>query len=55
MLRQAAAGESMGEIAVSLCLETGTVKNLFVTIYRYLDVRNRTQAVAEAMRRGLIS
>jgi len=45
----------MGEIAASLCLETGTVKNLFVTIYRYLDVRNRTQAVAEAMRRGLIS
>ncbi len=48
VLRLLAAGASNRQIADELVLVTGTVKAHVLSIYRKLDVHNRTQAVARA-------
>jgi PAS domain S-box-containing protein len=54
VLQLAADGRSTSEIADSLYLSSVTVKTHFQHIYRKLGVRDRTAAVAECLRRGLI-
>lgn len=55
MLRCLALGTGNREIARKLFLSGQTVKNLLSDIYRRLGVENRTEAVATALRLGLIS
>jgi PAS domain S-box-containing protein len=54
VLQQAAEGRSTREIAEVLFLSAGTVKTHFHHIYEKLGARDRTAAVAECLRRGLI-
>jgi DNA-binding NarL/FixJ family response regulator len=54
VLQLAAEGRSTSEIAGSLYLSPVTVKTHFHHIYKKLAVSDRTAAVAECMRRGLI-
>lgn len=54
VLQLAADGETGSQIAARLKLSPGTVKTHFERIYRKLGVPNRTAAVADALRRGLI-
>ena len=54
LLRLLAAGEHNRDIAGKLHLSPQTVKNLLSDIYRKLDVRSRSEAVAVALRKGLI-
>lgn len=54
MLRCLAAGASNREIAQKMFLSEQTVKNLLSDIYRKLGAENRTEAVALALRDGLI-
>jgi LuxR family maltose regulon positive regulatory protein len=54
VLRLAADGLSNREIADRLCLAESTVKSHLNTIFRKLDAKNRTQAVAQARQLGLI-
>lgn len=55
MLRYLAHGEGNREIARRMFLSEQTVKNELSDIYRRLGVENRTEAVATALRLGLIS
>jgi DNA-binding NarL/FixJ family response regulator len=54
VLQLAAEGRSTSEIADALYLSSVTVKTHFQHIYKKLGARDRTAAVAECMRRGLI-
>jgi len=54
VLRLAAEGLSNRELADRLCLAESTVKSHLNTIFRKLDARNRTQAVAQARQLGLL-
>lgn len=47
-------GKSNNEIAVALAIAEGTVKLHVNNIFGKLDARNRTEAVAIALRRGLL-
>lgn len=47
-------GKSNNEIAVALAITEGTVKLHVNNIFGKLDARNRTEAVAIALRRGLL-
>ncbi len=54
LLRLLAAGESNRDIAGRLHLSSQTVKNLLSALYAKLDVRGRTEAVAVALRTGVL-
>ena len=54
VLRLMAAGRSNREIAGELVIAIGTVKRHTANIFDRLDVRNRTEAVAEARRLSLL-
>lgn len=53
ILRKLCAGATNGEIAASLHLSEGTVKNYVSTLYSKLGVRHRAEAVKLAHDRGL--
>jgi DNA-binding CsgD family transcriptional regulator len=55
LLQLAARGHTTAEIARRLYLSPATVKRHFERAYAALGVGDRTAAVAEAMRRGLIT
>jgi DNA-binding CsgD family transcriptional regulator len=55
VLQLAAQGRSAASIATELFLSPATVKRHFERAYARLDVSDRASAVAEAMRRGLIT
>ena len=54
LLRLLAEGENNRSIAARLHLSQQTVKNLLSDIYRKLGVRSRSEAVAVALRQGVI-
>jgi DNA-binding NarL/FixJ family response regulator len=54
VLQAVAQGSSTKEVAESLFLSEETVKTHLKQIFKKLDVRDRTEAVAEAFRRGLV-
>ena len=54
VLRLVATGMSNRDIAQELVLATGTVKKHINNIFTKLDVRSRTQAVAQARELGLL-
>jgi DNA-binding NarL/FixJ family response regulator len=54
VLRLVADGLDTGEIAKKLCYSERTIKNVIHAITTRLGVRNRSQAVAFALREGLI-
>lgn len=54
VVRGLAAGKPNKEIARDLSLELGTVKGHVRSVLDKLGVRNRTEAVAEATRRGIV-
>ena len=54
VLRLVADGHDTGEIARSLCYSERTVKNVLHDITTRLQLRNRSHAVAYALREGLI-
>lgn len=54
VLRLAANGHQVTDIARALRISTDTVNSLMQAAYRNLGVRDRTQAVAVAIRLGLI-
>jgi len=54
VLRLVADGFSTGEIAVELCYSERTVKNVLHDITTRLHLKNRSHAVAYALRQGLI-
>ena len=54
MLRLLSRGESTREIAAGLSYSEKTVKNIVHDVTSRLDLRNRTHAVAYALRQGLI-
>ena len=54
MLRLIVAGLSNREIATHLGVTEGTVKSFVNSILSKLAVRDRTQAVMTALRRGLV-
>jgi DNA-binding NarL/FixJ family response regulator len=54
VLRGAAAGLRTAELATSLCISTKTAERHLTTIYGKLAVRNRAEAVATALRHGLV-
>jgi DNA-binding NarL/FixJ family response regulator len=54
VLRLLADGQSIPEIADKLCYSERTVKNILHSLISRLGVRNRTQAVAHAIRTGVI-
>jgi DNA-binding NarL/FixJ family response regulator len=47
-------GKSTKEVAETLFLSEETVKTYLKQIFKKLGVRDRTEAVAEAFRRGLV-
>lgn len=53
-LKLIARGQSNQEIAASLCIAEGTVKAHVSNILSKLNVGDRTQAVTEALRRGIL-
>ena len=55
VLRQVATGGANKEIAAALTLSESTVKTHVANIFQKLDVNDRTGAVTEAIRRGIIS
>jgi ATP/maltotriose-dependent transcriptional regulator MalT len=55
VLQLAAQGRSAASIATELFLSPATIKRHFERAYARLDVSDRASAVAEAMRRGLIT
>lgn len=55
ILRLISTGASNREIAEQLAYAEKTIKNELTEIYRKLDVRDRTQAAVEAVRRGLVA
>lgn len=54
VLKMVAEGRTTGEIAKALSYSERTVKNILRDVTSRLQLRNRTQAVAYAMREGLI-
>lgn len=54
VLRQAARGLRTKEIATVLALSTRTVESHFTSIFNKLGVSNRTEAVMQAVARGLV-
>jgi DNA-binding NarL/FixJ family response regulator len=54
VLRLVADGHGTAEIAVRLCYSERTVKNVLHDITSRLQLRNRSHAVAYALREGLI-
>jgi DNA-binding NarL/FixJ family response regulator len=52
---QLARGQTDREIAIALVVAEGTVKTHMRNILRKLDARNRTHAVAQVLRRGVIN
>jgi two-component system response regulator DesR len=52
VLRQAARGADVGEIADSLCLSVGTVRNYLTSVVSKLAARNRIDAVRIAYEQG---
>jgi DNA-binding NarL/FixJ family response regulator len=54
VLQEVAAGSSTKEVAERLFLSEETVKTHLKQIFKKLEVRDRTEAVAEAFRRGLV-
>ena len=49
-----AAGKSNKEIAGELCVSEGTVKTHVLNIHEKLGVRDRTEAVVTAIKRGIL-
>jgi LuxR family maltose regulon positive regulatory protein len=49
-----AAGKTNAEVAESLFISLGTVKSHSANIYRKLEAKNRTEAVARARALGLL-
>jgi LuxR family transcriptional regulator, maltose regulon positive regulatory protein len=54
VLRSCSCGLSNQEIGDQLAVTVGTIKGHLVHIYRKLNVRNRTGAVAKARQMGLL-
>jgi two-component system NarL family response regulator len=54
VLQLVAAGRSNREIGASLYISEGTVKTHLLSIHEKLGVRDRTEAVVVAMRRGIL-
>jgi DNA-binding NarL/FixJ family response regulator len=54
VLQELAHGHTTREVAAELHVSEETVKTYLKQIFRKLDVRDRTEAVAEAFRRGLV-
>jgi DNA-binding NarL/FixJ family response regulator len=54
VLQLVAAGQTSVEIADELVVAEKTVKNHLANIYRKLDVKNRSHAVSEGYRQGLL-
>ena len=54
VLRLVAEGRDTSEIAEELCYSERTVKNVLHDLTTRLQLRNRTHAVAYALREGLI-
>ena len=54
VLQQVADGLSLPEVAAQLYISVKTVKNHLASIYQKLDARDRTQAVVQAVRMGII-
>jgi DNA-binding NarL/FixJ family response regulator len=54
VLQEVSRGKSTREVAETLFLSEETVKTYLKQIFRKLEVRDRTEAVAEAFRRGLV-
>jgi DNA-binding NarL/FixJ family response regulator len=54
VLQLVAAGQTTAEIADELIVAEKTVKNHLANIYRKLDVKNRSHAVSEGYRQGLL-
>ncbi len=52
VLRQASRGADVGEIATSLCLSVGTVRNYLTSVVSKLAARNRIDAVRIAYDQG---
>jgi two-component system response regulator DegU len=48
-------GLSTPEVADDLYISQKTVKNHLASVYQKLEARDRTQAVVEAMRQGLVT
>ena len=55
VLRQMASGNGNKEIAAQLGLSESTIKTHVARIFQKLDVNDRTSAVTQAIRRGIIS
>ena len=55
VLRQMASGNANKEIAAQLELSESTIKTHVARIFQKLDVNDRTSAVTQAIRRGIIS
>jgi DNA-binding NarL/FixJ family response regulator len=54
VLQELTHGKSTKEVAENMYISEETVKTYLKQIFRKLDVRDRTEAVAEAFRRGLV-
>jgi DNA-binding NarL/FixJ family response regulator len=54
VLQELTHGKSTKEVAEDMHISEETVKTYLKQIFRKLDVRDRTEAVAEAFRRGLV-
>jgi DNA-binding NarL/FixJ family response regulator len=54
VLQELTHGKSTKEVAENMHISEETVKTYLKQIFRKLDVRDRTEAVAEAFRRGLV-
>jgi DNA-binding NarL/FixJ family response regulator len=54
VLRLLASGDSMRTISTKLCYSERTIKTLIRDVEYELSASNRAQAVAEAIRQGLI-
>jgi two-component system nitrate/nitrite response regulator NarL len=54
LLELAAQGATSGQIAERLCLSPNTVKTYWQRLYEKLGTGDRTSALAEAIRRGLV-
>jgi two-component system response regulator DegU len=55
VLQLIADGCSTPEVAAQLYISQKTVKNHLASIYQKLDARDRTQAVLQAVRMGIVS
>ena len=55
VLQLIADGCSTPEVAARLYISQKTVKNHLASIYQKLDARDRTQAVLQAVRMGIVS